>query len=223
MIEAILFDFGGVFTDSPFEAVRIAGQELGVDLNLALRLVFGPYHEDTDHPWHRLERGELSLEAARQEIIELAASHGVRLDPLEIIAGMGGGGSVREIFVERVRGLRAAGYRTALLTNNIAEFRGGWKAMVPVDELFDIVIDSSEVGRRKPDPRFFQLALERLGNVAPERCVFLDDYAGNIAAATALGMRTVVVGDDRAAALAELDAILAESRTLPGPAGTPSV
>lgn len=211
MIEAILFDFGGVFTDSPFSAVRLAGQELGVDLDLALRLVFGPYHEDTDHPWHRLERGELSLEAARQEIIALAADHGLRLDPLEIIARMGTGGSVREVLVERVRELRHAGYRTALLTNNIAEFREAWKALVPVDELFDIVIDSSEVGRRKPDPRFFELALERLGNVAPERCVFLDDFVGNTMAADALGMRTVVVGDDRAAALSELDAILAEA------------
>ena len=176
MIEAVLFDLGGVFTDSPFEAVRITGAELGIDLDLALRLVFGPYDQDTDHPWHRLERGELSFPAARQELIALAASHGVCLDPLDILSRMSGGTEAREV-----------------------------------------VVDSSEVGRRKPDPRFYQLALERLGNVAPEHCVFLDDFEGNVAAATALGMRGILVGLDRQTALAQLDAILAEGRAGCGP------
>jgi putative hydrolase of the HAD superfamily len=217
MIEAVLFDLGGVFTDSPFEAVRTTGAELGIDLDLALRLVFGPYDQDTDHPWHRLERGELSFPAARQELIALAASHGVCLDPLDILSRLSGGTEAREVVVERVRSLRVDGYRTALLTNNIAEFRDAWRALLPADELFDVVVDSSEVGRRKPDPRFYQLALERLGNVAPEHCVFLDDFEGNVAAATALGMRGILVGRDRQAALAQLDAILAEGRAGCGP------
>ncbi len=211
MIEAVLFDLGGVFTDSPFESIRTVGAELGIAVELAMHLVFGPYTEDTDHPWHRLERGELSLVAARQEIMALAATHGVRLDLFDFLRRIGGGEGVRDVLVERVRRLRADGYRTALLTNNVAEFREAWRAMLPADELFDLIVDSSEVGRRKPDPRFFELALERL-NVAPSRCVFLDDFEGNVAAATALGMRAIVVGRDRAAALAELDAILAESQ-----------
>ena len=215
MIKAVLFDLGGVFTDSPFETLRTIGEELAVDLPLALGLVFGPYHQDTDHPWHRLERGELSLNDARQEIADLAAKHGVRLDLFEILARMSGGSGAQEILVERVRALRADGYRTALLTNNIAEFRDAWKTMIQVDELFDVVLDSSEVGRRKPDPRFFELALERLGDVPPEQCVFLDDFEGNVAAATALGMRAIIVGTDRHAALAELDAILAEGAARP--------
>jgi hypothetical protein len=70
----------------------------------------------------------------------------VQLDPYDIHMRMTGGGNVREIFVERVWALRVHGYRTALLTNNIAEFRDGWKAMVPADELFDIFIDSSALG-----------------------------------------------------------------------------
>ncbi|MFN8626275.1 MAG: HAD family phosphatase [Candidatus Binatia bacterium] len=211
MIKAVLFDLGGVFTDSPFETLRTIGEELDVDLELALGLVFGPYHQDTDHPWHRLERGELSLSAARREIADLAAAHGLHLDLFEILARMGGGSGPRELLVERVRTLRADGYRTGLLTNNIAEFRDAWKTMIQVDELFDVVLDSSEVGRRKPDPKFFELAIERLGDVAPEQCVFLDDFEGNTAAASALGMRAIVVGPDRRAALAELDAILAEA------------
>jgi epoxide hydrolase-like predicted phosphatase len=219
MIKAVLFDLGGVFTDSPFETLRTIGEELAVDLPLALGLVFGPYHQDTDHPWHRLERGELSLNDARQEIADLAAKHGVRLDLFEILARMSGGSGAQEILVERVRALRADGYRTALLTNNIAEFRDAWRTMIQVDELFDLVLDSSEVGRRKPDPKFFELALDRLGDLAPEQCVFLDDFEGNVAAATALGMRAIIVGTDRRAALAELDAILAEGAGHPS-AGT---
>ena len=211
MIEAVLFDLGGVFTDSPFESIRATGAELGIGIDLAMHLVFGPYTEHTDHPWHRLERGELSLVAARQEIMALAATHGVHLDLFDFLRRIGGGEGARDLLVERVRRLRAEGYRTALLTNNVAEFRDAWRAMLPADELFDVIVDSSEVGRRKPDPRFFELALERL-NVAPARCVFLDDFEGNVAAAAALGMRAIVVGRDRAAALAELDAILAEGR-----------
>ncbi len=214
MIEAVLFDLGGVFTDSPFESIRTVGAELGIEIELAMHLVFGPYTEDTDHPWHRLERGELSLVAARQEIMALAAKHGVHLDLFDFLRRIGGGEGVRGVLIERVRRLRAEGYRTALLTNNVAEFRDAWRAMLPADELFDLVVDSSEVGRRKPDPRFFELALERL-NVAPARCVFLDDFEGNVAAAAALGMRAIVVGRDRAAALAELDVILAEGRGAP--------
>ena len=64
-VEAVLFDFGGVFTLSPFETVAAAGRELGLDAAEASRLCFGPYEEDGDHPWHRLERGEVTLEAAR--------------------------------------------------------------------------------------------------------------------------------------------------------------
>ena len=72
-----------------------------------------------------------------------------------------------------MRRLRAAGVRTALVTNNAAEFAATWRPLLPLGELFDAVVDSSEVGLRKPDPRIFRHALARLGGVAPERAVFL--------------------------------------------------
>jgi epoxide hydrolase-like predicted phosphatase len=107
--------------------------------------------------------------------------------------------------------LRADGYRTALVTNNIREFNDGWRKLIPVDELFDVVVDSSMIGMRKPDPRIFQHALAALGGVEPDDAVFLDDFQGNIDAAEALGMHGILVGVDRLAAITELDALLASN------------
>jgi putative hydrolase of the HAD superfamily len=80
--------------------------------------------------------------------------------------------------------------------------------MLPLAELFDAVIDSSEVGMRKPDPAIFSLALRELGGVAPEHAVFLDDFAGNVEAARRLGMHGVLVEDDPSGALAELERLV---------------
>ena len=206
--DAVLFDFGGVYTDSPFATFESAAAELGADPRLVHEIVFGSYDRDTDHPWHRLERGEVSLVDARDAIIALAAGRGIELDPIDILSRTRVGGGTREPLVARTRALRAEGYATALVTNNAREFGIAWRTVLPLDELFDVVIDSSEVGVRKPDPAIFQHALEGLGGVAPERSVFLDDYPGNVEAACRLGMRGVVVGDDIGAALEELDRLL---------------
>jgi putative hydrolase of the HAD superfamily len=80
--------------------------------------------------------------------------------------------------------------------------------MIPIAELFDAVIDSSEVGMRKPDPAIFALALRELGDIAPEHAVFLDDFPGNVAAARRLGMHGVLVENDPSGALAELERIV---------------
>jgi putative hydrolase of the HAD superfamily len=207
-IDAVLFDFGGVFTESPFEVARRFGSSLGAQPDRVLEVVFGPYHEDTDHPWHRLERGEIALEIAREEIIALGSAEGLETDPYLVLAALGREGGVREAFVETVRRARAAGMQTAIVTNNVREFREAWRAMLPVEDLFDAVIDSSEVGKRKPDAAIFRHALEAVGGPVAERTVFLDDFAGNVEAARALGMRGILVEPDPAPALAELLAIL---------------
>jgi epoxide hydrolase-like predicted phosphatase len=212
MIEAVLFDFGGVFTGSPFDTIRDGGARFGIDPDELFSIVFGPYDRDTDHPWHRLERGEVPLFEARDLLIELARERGHDIDPFDVLKHTVIGGEASELLVERTIELRREGYRTALITNNIAEFSDGWRRLVPVDEMFEVVIDSCEVGMRKPDARVFRLALERLGGIAPERSVFLDDAPGNIAAARALGIHTVHVGPDRAAAVLALDTILADAR-----------
>ena len=107
----------------------------------------------------------------------------------------------------RARAVREAGYRTALVTNNAREFRRAWRRLLPVDELFGTVVDSSEVGVRKPDPAIFRIALERL-DVPAERALFLDDYEGNVRAAASLGIRSIRVDAEGREALAALDALL---------------
>jgi epoxide hydrolase-like predicted phosphatase len=207
-VEAVLFDFGGVFTESPFLAAHEAGVELDIDVDLAFDLCFGPYDQDTDHPWHRLERGEMALEDARTALVELAVARGVHgVDPIDFLVRLAREDVQREEVVARARAVRGRGLRTALVTNNVVEFGEGWRSLVPVDELFEVVVDSCHAGVRKPDPRIFGLALDALG-VAAGHSVFLDDHPANVAAAEALGMSGIVVGRDRLAAFDRLDDLL---------------
>jgi len=210
-IEAFLFDFGGVFTDSPFGAVEDFGRSIGADPRGVSAIVFGSYEHDGEHPWHRLERGEIGLEAARELILALGRERGLDIDIYRLFARMadnGAGAGARAALVETVRGLRGTGYRTGIITNNVREFGDGWRALIPVDELFEFVVDSSHVGVRKPDPRIFALALEELGRPDPARCVFLDDHPANVAAARALGMLAIHVGADPAVTIGEIERLL---------------
>ena len=205
--DAVLFDYGGVFTDSPFTAAADFASKMGVAPDVLLETIFGPYEADTDHPWHRLERGELTAADAFKEIIAAGEERGINANPVDFFMSMESSG-IRESVCDCARGLRADGYKTALVTNNALEFRERWRASLPLDELFDVVVDSSEEGVRKPDPRIFELALERLGGIEPARSVFLDDHPGNIAACEAVGIRGVLVADDPSGALAEVDRLL---------------
>jgi epoxide hydrolase-like predicted phosphatase len=208
VIDAVLFDFGGVFTDSPFDAVRAMGASMGAPIEDVLEIVFGSYDDDTDHVWHRCERGELDLASTREAITEAGRERGLEVDLFDMLKYISSDGGPRVTVIERTRQLRDAGFGTALVTNNVMEFREYWRQMIPLDELFDVVIDSSEVGVRKPDRRIYELALDQLGGIDPTRSVFLDDYPGNVAAARRLGMHGIVVESDPAGALAELDRLL---------------
>ena len=95
---------------------------------------------------------------------------------------------------ELTRRVRAVGVRTGMITNSVMEWIDRVDEALPYDELFDVVIDSCRVGLRKPDPRIFRLALDRLG-VDPDRVLFVDDQPGNVAAATDLGMGTIEATD----------------------------
>ena len=101
---------------------------------------------------------------------------------MTLFGRMGSVDTQREPMVEGTRRIRERGLRTALVTNNVKEFGDGWRKMMPVDELFEFIIDSSAVGVRKPDPHIFTLALDALGVQANE-AVFVDDLPANIAAA----------------------------------------
>ena len=207
-IEAVLFDFGGVFTDSPFHAVHAYAERIGASGEQVAEIVFGGYGIDGDHPWHRVERGELALATARDEIMALGRQQQLAVDIWEVFAALSeNGGGLRTELVDYVRRIRASGLGTGIITNNVLEFKDGWRAMVPVDELFDFVVDSSEVGIRKPNPAIFERALE-VGGHTPDQVLFLDDFAGNVAAAEALGIRSILVDGDGAKTVADLDALL---------------
>ncbi len=207
-IDAVIFDFGGVFIPSPYPFFEAIGVEMGAGPGQINEIVFGSLAEDGDHPYHRLERGEIPLQQARDEILHRGrALYNLEVDILKLFAKMPSG--VHQQLVDRVKGLKREGYPTAMITNNIREFADEWRSLIPVGELFDLVVDSSRVGMRKPNPAIFRLTLERLGGLAPERTVFLDDCEGNVKAADSLGMQTIHVRGDISQAIAELDALLA--------------
>ena len=212
MIEAVFWDFGGVFTGSPFHLDDYA-RSLGTTNERLLEHVFGRYEADGDHPWHRLERGEGTLAEALEAADESCRADGIEGFSSEgFFKAMSGTTSDerREMAVAKVREINDAGIRQAIITNNAKEFGDMWRQLIPVDELFEAVIDSSAVGLRKPDPRIYQLALERMGVSRPETTAFLDDFEPNVVAARDLGMHGVLVGDDIVPALAELDRILGQ-------------
>ena len=204
-IDLVLFDFGGVFTNSPLAAFRAVGPELGIDPDELFELVLGPMHVDTDHPWHQVERGELSLKHASVLIRELSASRGLDIEPFSVLSRVTHDSGKRDEMVERVRAIRSAGVRVGMITNNLREYGARWRSMIPVDELFDHVVDSCEVGLRKPDPRIYELALSRFPGATPAGTAFLDDLPSNIAGAEAVGMVGVLVEDDQSSAIRWLE------------------
>lgn len=209
-IKTVIFDFGGVFTYSPFDAFDQAGAKLGAKPGQMHDIMLGGYGDDTDHPWHRLERGEITLEQCRNDILVLSErDYGFALDIYQVFADMPRDGGVRHELIKRVEQLDADGYQLAIITNNVLEIREMWRGLFNVEELFSLIIDSCEVGIRKPNPDIFTLTLERLGGIAPETTVFLDDFQGNIDTAKSLGMNTILVGDDIHQAIQELDNLLA--------------
>jgi epoxide hydrolase-like predicted phosphatase len=209
-IEAVLFDFNGVITSSPFVQIGRIGEPVGMSPEEVIEFMMGPYHEDTDHAWHRLERGEIPMMEFVTDLYARCEADGVTLD-FASLRDLMGRLEVHAVMVDRIRTLRADGYRTALVTNNVREIAGQWRQIVPLDELFDVVVDSSEVGMRKPNPAIYLHALELLGAVEPARAVFLDDAPGNVEGARQAGLLAILV-DDPAAAVAELDALLAAGR-----------
>ncbi|MDO8390903.1 MAG: HAD family phosphatase [Actinomycetota bacterium] len=200
VIDTVIFDFGGVLSASGRHsdfATRFPAEHR----EAVIRILVGDYGTDSDHPWHRLERGEITFEENRA--LNRVALHTAGIDVPLPAPGTGPLIEFRPStpMIALVHELKAAGFRLGVLTNNVAEFRDRWRPMLPFDELFDDIVDSHEVGIRKPNPAIYQLALARLG-AQPERTAFLDDVPSNVAAADAVGMRGVVVGEDPAEAIA---------------------
>jgi epoxide hydrolase-like predicted phosphatase len=207
-IDAVLFDFGGVLTSSPFTAIKAWAVEHGHDPEGLLRTFIGHAHE-TNHPFHRAERGELSAHDMFAEISGEAAKLGI--DPAGFAAGLSM--ATRHDVIEYIKGLRADGIALALVTNNFAEMSGHWRTMAPVDDLFDLVVESSSEGVRKPTARIYELTLQRLG-IPAHRAAFLDDLEDNIVGSKAVGLHSILVTDDYQTALTQLNELLGRQQTV---------
>lgn len=203
--DAVVFDLSGVVIASAFDAIAdtVTG---AASRDEALALLLGPYGEDTDHVWHQVERGEAPIAEWVAWVGDQYDEAGIKVD-WEAFASMMGRLTVNEVIVEKIQSLRDDGYLTALCTNNVKEGSKAWRELVPVDDLFDAVVDSSEVGMRKPDPRIYGHTLELIGVADPSRAIFLDDHPGNVAGAERAGLVGLLVGDPAEAVIA-LDRLL---------------
>ncbi len=207
-IRAVLFDFGGVITASPFEAFHRFERERGLPAGFLQEM----NRTDPDHnAWARFERGELSAEHFDEAFASESRAAGHELRGLEVVALVYG--AIRPRMIRAVERCREK-FITACLTNNFQ--RGSADKIAPcaamprewesVLALFDEVIESSKVGLRKPEVAFFELACKKL-SIEPREAVFLDDIGRNLKPARAMGMHTIKVVDPDAA-LAELGSLL---------------
>jgi epoxide hydrolase-like predicted phosphatase len=199
----VIFDFGGVISSVGRPSEMISRFE-GADRDTVMRIFTGEPGTDTDHPFHRLERGEITFGEFGDYLKSAIADAG--LVPLERTSPPREGGiaiefSPNEPVIELVDDLRSAGFRLGVLTNNIRELRDSWRKLMDFDSVFHDVVDSSEVGLRKPDPRVYHLAAQRLGTT-PERTAFLDDLQHNVDGAAAVGMLAFRVDIDPRPAVA---------------------
>lgn len=200
-IDTVIFDVGGVLSSTGRHS-DFARRFPPEHREAATRVLIGDYGTDGDHPWHRLERGEITLAENRALNRVALEAAGVPLPPPppEGRAAVTIEFELNEPVVALVHDLRTAGLRLGVLTNNVAEFREHWRRMLPFDDLFDDVVDSHEVGLRKPNPAIYRLALERLGATAG-RTAFLDDVQSNVTAAQGVGMLAVLVDEDPSVAV----------------------
>ena len=205
MIRAVLWDFGGVILSSPFEAFRRYEAERAIPLDFIRRV--NATNPDIN-AWARLERAELDHEGFDAAFAEESRLLGHEVPGADVLALLAG--DVRPEMVAALDGVIAAGYRTACLTNNIVK-RNGEPAedrpdVAAVMAKFDVVVESSKVGIRKPELGFYTRACELL-EVEPAECVFLDDLGINLKPAKEMGMTTIKV-DGPAEAIAELEQVL---------------
>ena len=199
MIRAALFDLGGVILSSPFDSFARYEREHDLPdgfirgLNAADHLT---------NAWARLERNEVTLDEFAELFQAEARDAGGDIDGHAVIALLAG--DIRPAMVEAVRRCHEH-LHTGLLTNNFVALDGDGPVGQLLD-LFDVVLESSRLGLRKPEPAFYELACERL-DVKPDEAVFLDDLGVNLKPARAMGMTTIKVSDPDAA-ITELEAVV---------------
>ena len=202
-VDTVIFDLGGVImrNGGPRDFTRRYPDH---DPAVVVEIVMGPHHLDTDHQWHRVERGEITLDECR-------AITKQKLDDAGIVATVPANTpasnanpfnfQLNDEMVAFIHDLKSAGLPIGILTNNVKEFREMWWPLMDFDSVFDTIVDSHEVKMRKPNPAIYHLTMERIG-ATPGRTAFLDDVRANVDAANAIGMHGVWVEEDASGAIA---------------------
>ncbi len=190
-IEAVISDFGGVLTSPLMQSFAALQDSSGITPQALGTAIGAIAARDGAHPLFELETGRLSEARFLSALeLELSAQLGrdVKLDRFgeRYFEHL----HPNEPLIDHMRTLRARGYKLAICTNNVREWERLWRAKLPVDEIFDVVVDSAFVGFRKPERRIYEITLERLG-VDPGAALFIDDFEINCKAATDLGMTAV--------------------------------
>ena len=207
-IRAVISDFGGVLTTPLLGSFLAFQDETGISAEALGRAMQRIAESEGEHPLFELERGRLAesefLDLLRAQLApelghepELHRFSEIYFEALD----------VNEPMLALMHDLRDRGYRMALLTNNVREWEPLWRAMLPVDEIFEVVVDSAFVGIRKPEPGIYELTVERLDGISAAECMFVDDVEHNIDAARELGMSAVHFRDNDQA-IPEIEAAL---------------
>jgi len=191
MFEAVIFDFGGVITESPFEAFNKLESARGLPKDFIRRINATNPH---DNAWAKFERAEINPGAFDAAFAEEARAQGFELPGRDVIACLAG--AVRPSMLEALKRISTR-FKTGCITNNVKSDKpnGGMWNNRTVDEamsLFQHIIESSKVGIRKPDPRIYRMMTDALG-VEPQRCIYLDDLGINLKPARDIGMTTIKV------------------------------
>lgn len=202
-IQAVIWDFGGVLTSSPFEAFNRHERERGLPRDLIRTINSRNHHENA---WAKFERAEIGLDDFDRLFAEEARAMGHAVPGRDILPLLAG--DLRPAMVEALKRLNAV-VKTGCITNNLPANQtgslGGRSIYVAeVMKLFHHVLESAKLGIRKPDPRIYAMMVEALG-VDPRACVYLDDIGVNLKPAREMGMTTIKV-EDPDAALAALEA-----------------
>ncbi len=210
-ITTVISDFGGVLTSPLIQSFAAVQDETGIPFEELGKGMARIAEAEGVHPLYELEKGRISEP-------DFLAKLGDAMEP--VLGHRPSMHRFREIYfdaldpnepmIDLMRELKGQGYRMAMLTNNVREWEPLWRSMLPVDEIFEEVVDSAFVDCRKPEPQIYELTLERLGGVRAPECLFIDDADVNCDAARELGMSAVHYREPDQA-IAEIRATLASS------------
>lgn len=209
MVKAVIWDFGGVFTSSPFEAFARFERERGLPEDLIRRINSANY---LDNAWAKFERSDVNMDEFDELFAQEAKALGHEVRGREIIALLSG--DVRPEMLAALKTIKTKGLRVSCITNNVSAGEGAGmastsekaKAVQEIMDEFEFIIESSKAGVRKPHPKIYEMALEELGVEAAD-AVYLDDLGINCKAAHQVGMKAIKVSSADQA-LADLEEIV---------------